>query len=76
MSLPNDPRTTAIILLIVGTTLLLTIVGTLIEPSASTWAIPLATGCLSALLTALTPQPPAGGAPPAGNSGKQSDRLP
>lgn len=75
MSLPNDPRTTAIILLIVGTTLLLTIVGTLIEPSASSWAIPLATGCLSALLTALTP-PPAGGAPPAGNNGKQSDRLP
>ena len=75
MSLPNDPRTTAIILLIVGTTLLLTIVGTLIEPSASTWTIPLATGALSALLTALTP--PAGGTPPAGDtSTKQSDRLP
>ena len=75
MSLPNDSRTTTIILAIIGSTLMLTILGTLVEPSASTWAIPLATGCLSALLTALTP--PAGGTPPAAGAGtKQSDRLP
>ena len=57
MSFPPNPKTTNIVLTIVGTTLMSCIIGTFVQPAASTWSIPLATACLAALLTALTPSP-------------------